>query len=221
MAVILYYTQPLCGHLHSIQWRLWLDRDFTFYIVTGSIERSAKRRYISYSEADFEVFRPTEATRCTDGSEIWHRGVHWKSTPPWQISPHRCNNKDIGPLKLIFYHEICRVCTSFQDALTVKIWMDLLRGVARCKNVGWTTMESAQCKSITRVCGHSPWSGGQGPPEAERFCDWNTQMRGKSCCFQIQLVFIPYRLLSHRIWVIFVTRLNVVGARWLLYCHYW
>ena len=31
-------------------------------------------RYLIYSEADFEVFRPTEATRCTDGGEIWHGG---------------------------------------------------------------------------------------------------------------------------------------------------
>jgi len=27
-------------------------------LVTGSIERSAKRRNLNYSEADFEVFRP-------------------------------------------------------------------------------------------------------------------------------------------------------------------
>jgi len=33
---------------------LWLDLGF----VTGSIARSATRRYLSYSEADFEVFRP-------------------------------------------------------------------------------------------------------------------------------------------------------------------
>jgi len=37
-------------------------------IVTGSIAQSAKRRY--NSEADFEVFRLTEATRCTDRGEI-------------------------------------------------------------------------------------------------------------------------------------------------------
>ena len=30
-----------------------------------------------YSEADFEVFRPTGATRCTDRGEIWHGGG-WK-----------------------------------------------------------------------------------------------------------------------------------------------
>ena len=35
--------------------------------VTGSIARSATRRYLIYSEADFEVFRPAGATRCTDG----------------------------------------------------------------------------------------------------------------------------------------------------------
>jgi len=28
---------------------------------------SASRRYLVYSEADFEVFRPAGATRCTDG----------------------------------------------------------------------------------------------------------------------------------------------------------
>ena len=31
-------------------------------------------RYLVYSEANFEVFRPAGATRCTDGGEIWHGG---------------------------------------------------------------------------------------------------------------------------------------------------
>jgi len=31
-------------------------------------------RYLVYSEADFEVFRPAGVTRCTDGVEIWHGG---------------------------------------------------------------------------------------------------------------------------------------------------
>jgi len=35
--------------------------------ITGSIARSATRRYLIYSEADFEVFRLAGATRCTDG----------------------------------------------------------------------------------------------------------------------------------------------------------
>jgi len=34
---------------------------------TGSIARSASRRYLIYSEADYEVFRTAGPTRCTDG----------------------------------------------------------------------------------------------------------------------------------------------------------
>ena len=36
-------------------------------LITGSIAGSASRRYLVYSEADFEVFRPAGATLCTDG----------------------------------------------------------------------------------------------------------------------------------------------------------
>ena len=32
----------------------------------------AKCQYLSYSQADFVVFHPAGATRCTDGGEIWH-----------------------------------------------------------------------------------------------------------------------------------------------------
>ena len=39
-------------------------------IITSSIAQSATRRYLIYPEADFEVFRPAGATRCTDGGEI-------------------------------------------------------------------------------------------------------------------------------------------------------
>ena len=101
-------------------------------------------RYLVYSEADFEVFRPAGATRCTDGGEIWHGGgdVHAK------FHPYRCNDKGVGPPKLKFllrfdrnlkykrpagayplhdFHTICTVCTSFQDALGVKIFLDLLK----------------------------------------------------------------------------------------------
>jgi len=51
-------------------------------IFTSSIARSATCRYLSYSDADFEVFRPAVATRCTDWGEIWHGGGD-----PCQISP--------------------------------------------------------------------------------------------------------------------------------------
>ena len=42
-------------------------------------------RYLVYSEADFEVFRPAGATRCTDGGEIWHGGGDRRSPPPCQL----------------------------------------------------------------------------------------------------------------------------------------
>ena len=50
------------------------------FTVSGSIASSATRRYLSYSEADFEFFRPAGATRCTN----------------------RCNDKGTGPPKLKF-----------------------------------------------------------------------------------------------------------------------
>ena len=53
--------------------------------------------YLIYSEADFEDFRPTGATRCTDGGEIWHGGGPLLRA---KFHPHRCNDKGIGPLKL-------------------------------------------------------------------------------------------------------------------------
>ena len=67
---------------------------------------------------------------------------------PCQISLHRCNDKGIAPPKLKFllrfdqnveykcpagayplrdFHKICIVCTPFQDALAVKILLDLLK----------------------------------------------------------------------------------------------
>ena len=67
-----------------------------------------------------------------------------------KFHPHRCNDKGVGPPKLKFlfrfdrnveykraagthplrnFHKICRVSISFQDALGVKIWLDLLKGL--------------------------------------------------------------------------------------------
>ena len=43
-------------------------------LVTGGIARSTCRRYLIYSEANFEAFCPAGVTRCTDGGEIWHGG---------------------------------------------------------------------------------------------------------------------------------------------------
>jgi len=67
-----------------------------------------------------------------------------------KFNPHRRNDKGIRPQKLKFllrfdqnveykrpagpypfrdFHKICRVCTPFQDALGVKISLDLLKGL--------------------------------------------------------------------------------------------
>ena len=83
-------------------------------------------RYLVYSEADFEVFRPAGATRCTDG-------VKFGMEEDAKFHPHRCNDKGVGPPKLKFllrfdrnveykrpagayplrdFHKICIVCTS-------------------------------------------------------------------------------------------------------------
>jgi len=45
---------------------------------------------LCYSDGNFEVFRPAEAIRCTDGGEIWHGGVD-------------CS---VGPLLLAKFHPI-------------------------------------------------------------------------------------------------------------------
>ena len=63
------------------------------------------------------------------------------------FTPNRCNNKGIGPPKLKFllrldqhveykrphplrdFHKIHRICTPFQDALGVKMSLDLLKGL--------------------------------------------------------------------------------------------
>ena len=87
-------------------------------------------RYLVYSEADFEVFRPAGATRCTDGGEIWHGGGDLRSPPPCQISPPSVQQQGCRTPKLKFllrfdrnveykrsagvyplrdFHKICRV----------------------------------------------------------------------------------------------------------------
>jgi len=63
---------------------------------TGSIARSAKRRYISYSKGNFELFRPIG---CTDGVKF---------------------GTEAGAFPLRDFHEMCIISTSFQDALALK-----------------------------------------------------------------------------------------------------
>ena len=106
-------------------------------------------RYLVYSEANFEFFRPAGATRCTDGCEIWRGGgdlplLHAKRqishpsvqrqgcrTPKLKFLLRFDRNleykRPAGAYPLHDFHKICRVCTTFQDALGVKIWLDLLK----------------------------------------------------------------------------------------------
>ena len=110
----------------------------------GSIVRSAKRRYLNYSEADFEARRG-------DTLHQWGWNLARRRGPKLvKFHPHLCNNKGIGPPKLIFllrfdqnveykrpagayllrdFHKIGRVCNPFQDALAVIISLDLLKGL--------------------------------------------------------------------------------------------
>ena len=99
-------------------------------LLPAALRAAQNCRYLIYSEADFEVFRPAGTTRCTDGGEIWHGGgdrIHAK------FHPQRCNDKGVGPPKLKFllrfdrnveykrpagayplrdFHKICTVCTT-------------------------------------------------------------------------------------------------------------
>jgi len=56
-------------------------------VITGRICRRQLCRYFVYSRADFGVFRPVGATRCTDQGEIWYGGADRRSAAPCQISP--------------------------------------------------------------------------------------------------------------------------------------
>jgi len=77
-------------------------------------------------------------------------GVKFGMEEGTEFHPHQCNDKGVGPPKLNFllrfdrnveykrpaeayplcdFHKICRVCTSFQDTLGVKILLDLLEGL--------------------------------------------------------------------------------------------
>jgi len=88
-------TNILCRKFHNSSTHVKIPLLNHMLFVTGSIARSAKRRYLSYSETDFDVFRPARATRCTDwvkfGMDL-HADFH----------SHRCNDKGVGPPKLTF-----------------------------------------------------------------------------------------------------------------------
>ena len=73
-------------HLDHDLVKSWLIRAIVFYLLIvlargqtpllpAALREAQICRYLVYSEADFEVFRPAGATRYTDGGEIWHVSV--------------------------------------------------------------------------------------------------------------------------------------------------
>jgi len=136
------YTTPLSTLISSLSLNHHLYADDT-QLFNGSIARSASCRYLIYSEADFEFFCPAGVKF---GMEEGTKGplLHAK------FHPHLFNDKGVGSQKLKFllrfdqnvaykcpagacplrdFHKIRRVCISFQDALGVKILLDLLKGL--------------------------------------------------------------------------------------------
>jgi len=74
-------------------------------IFIGSIARSAKCRYLSYSEGNLS-FLPCRGNTL----HLLRWNLVWRSgpTPLCQIQPHRYKDKGIGPQKLkIFMYKIC------------------------------------------------------------------------------------------------------------------
>ena len=63
-----------------------LKNAFVSPVITGRCRRQLCR-YCFYSRADFEVFRPAGATRCTDQGQDWQGGADRGSAPPCQIWP--------------------------------------------------------------------------------------------------------------------------------------
>jgi len=97
-----------------------------------------------------EVFRPQGRHVAPMGVKFGiEEGPKVPSSMPNFTPIDRCNDKGVGPQKLKFllrfdqnveykrpagayplrdFHKICRFCTPFLDALSVKIWLDLLEG---------------------------------------------------------------------------------------------
>jgi len=116
-----------------------------FNVFTGSIAHSANLPVFSLLRGWFWGFSP----RRGDMLHRWGWNLAWRRGHA-KFHPHRCNDKGVRPPKLKFllrfdrnlehkrpagayplhnFHKICRVCTSFQAALGVKIWLDLLKGL--------------------------------------------------------------------------------------------
>ena len=105
-------------------------------LITGSIARSACRRYCSLLRGRFWGFPPAWATCCADGVTFGQEEGTDGPLLHAKRHPHRYNDKGVGLQKLTFllrfhknveykrpagayplcdFHKICRVSTAFQD----------------------------------------------------------------------------------------------------------
>jgi len=107
--------RPFCVMLcydKCAQWQARKPEGFTLDCGLGlSFLPAALRaaqicRYLVYSEADFEVFRPAGATHCTDGGEIWQVGGDQRSPPPCQISPPSVQRQGCSTPKIEIFTQI-------------------------------------------------------------------------------------------------------------------
>jgi len=72
------------------------------FVITGRICRRQLCRYFVYSRADFGVFRPAAASRCTDQGQIWQGGEEGTVGPllPAKFDLDRFRGGDLLPPKL-------------------------------------------------------------------------------------------------------------------------
>ena len=87
-------------------WRVRVSEPTNKLSLPAALREAQICRYLVYSEADFEVFRPAGATRCTDGGEIWHGGGDRRYPPPCQISPPSVQRQGCRTPKIEIFTQI-------------------------------------------------------------------------------------------------------------------
>ena len=126
----------------SCRYLVYLEADVEVFRPAGAT-RCTDGGQIWHGGGERAKFHPIGATTRVGSNLARRRG-------PCQISPHRCSNKGVGSQKLKFllrfdqnveykrpagvyplrdFRKICRFCIPFQDALAVKMWLDLLKGL--------------------------------------------------------------------------------------------
>ena len=103
-------------------------------LLPAALRAAHRDGYLIYSEADFEVSRPAGATRRSPPTRqisppsVLRKGCR---TPKTEIFTHISQyveyERPEGAYHLRDFHKTCRVSTPFQDALAVKMWLDLLK----------------------------------------------------------------------------------------------